>query len=108
MLSDRSEIKIRKLDSSQPDTWTVFVVTLPSAYHCIFRLGLGTYGPRAFIHSLLGVFFYGVFFAKVLIVRTSGYPDLTLPRVGGSLFGLLMALWLTSAFWLFGVPGVGP
>jgi hypothetical protein len=83
------------------------LLTLPSAYHCIFKLGFGTYDARAFIHSLLGVSFYGAFFAKVLIVRTSGYPDWALPLAGGGLFTILMALWLTSAFWLFGVLGVG-
>jgi Family of unknown function (DUF6529) len=56
------------------------LLTLPSAYHCIFKLGFGTYDARAFIHSLLGVSFYGVFFAKVLIIRTSGYPDWALPH----------------------------
>ena len=30
------------------------LLTLPAAYHCIFKLGFGTYDARAFIHSLLG------------------------------------------------------
>jgi hypothetical protein len=83
------------------------LLTLPSAYHCIFKLGFGAYDARAFIHSLLGVSFYGVVFAKVLIIRTSGYPDWALPLAGGGLFTILMVLWLTSAFWLFGAFGVG-
>ena len=83
------------------------LLTLPSAYHCIFELGFGTYDARAFIHSLLGASFYGALFAKVLIVRTSGYPGWALPMAGGVLFAILMALWLTSAFWLFGALGVG-
>ena len=82
------------------------LLTLPAAYHCVFKLGFGTYDARAFIHSLLGASFYGAFFAKVLIVRTSGYPIWALPMVGGVLFAILMALWLTSAFWLFGTHGV--
>jgi hypothetical protein len=82
------------------------LLTLPAAYHCIFRLGFGTYDARALIHSLLGASFYGVFFAKVLIVRTTVYPGWALPLAGGVLFALLMVLWLTSAFWLFGTLGV--
>ena len=82
------------------------LLTLPAAYHCIFKLGFGTYDARAFIHSLLGASFYGAFFAKVLIVRTSGYPGWALPMAGGVLFTILMVLWLTSAFWLFGALGV--
>jgi len=82
------------------------LLTLPAAYHCVFKLGFGTYDARAFIHSLLGASFYGAFFAKVLIVRTSGYPIWALPMVGVVLFAILMALWLTSAFWLFGALGV--
>ena len=82
------------------------LLTLPVAYHCIFEIGLGTYNVRAFIHSLLGASFYGAFFAKVLIVRTSGYPGWALPIAGGVLLTILMVLWLTSAFWLFGALGV--
>jgi hypothetical protein len=82
------------------------LLTLPAAYHCIFELGFGTYNARAFIHSLLGASFYGAFFAKVLMVRTSGYPGWALPVAGGVLFAILMVLWLTSAFWLFGTLGV--
>jgi hypothetical protein len=84
----------------------VILITLPAAYHCIVKLGFGTYDARAFIHSLLGASFYGAFFAKVLIVRTSGYPGWALPMTGGVLFAVLMLLWLTSAFWLFGARGV--
>ena len=82
------------------------LLTVPAAYHCIFKLGFGTYDARAFIHSLLGASFYGAFSAKVLIVRTSGYPGWALPMAGGVLFAILMVLWLTSAFWLFGAHGV--
>lgn len=82
------------------------LLTLPVAYHCIFKLGFGTYDVRAFIHSLLGASFYGAFFAKVLIVRTSEYPGWALPMAGGALVAILMVLWLTSAFWLFDALGV--
>ena len=82
------------------------LLTVPAAYHCIFKLGFGTNDARAFIHSLLGASFYGAFSAKVLIARTSGYPGWALPMAGGVLFAILMVLWLTSAFWLFGTHGV--
>jgi hypothetical protein len=56
------------------DRRAAILLTLPATFHCIFRLGFGTYDARAFIHSLLGASFYGAFFAKVFIVRTNGYP----------------------------------
>jgi hypothetical protein len=83
------------------------LLTLPAAYHCIFKLGFGTYDARAFIHSLLGTGFFGVLFAKVLIVRTNGYPGWALPAMGGVLFAVLVVLWLTSAFWMFEAFGLG-
>lgn len=84
----------------------VILLTLPAAYHCVFKLGFGTYDVRAFVHSLLGASFYGAFFTKVLIVRTNGYPGWAVPLAGAVLFAILMMLWLTSAFWLFTAMGV--
>ena len=71
------------------------VLTLPVAYHCIVMLGFGTSRPRVLIHSLLGSALYGVFVAKVLIVRW------ILPLAGGLLFSILLGLWLTSALLFF-------
>ena len=85
-----------------------FLLTLPVAYHCIFKLGFRTHDVRAAAHSVLGAAFYGSFAVKVLMVRSSGYPGWALPLAGGTLFAILAALWFTSAFWLFGVFGVGP
>jgi hypothetical protein len=82
------------------------LLTLPAAYHCIFKLGFATYGARAAIHSALGAAFYGALFAKVLFVRSSNYPSWALPLAGATLFAVLAMLWLTSALWLFGVMGV--
>ena len=82
------------------------LLTLPVAYHCVFKLGFGAYDARAFVHSLLGASIYGAFFAKILIVRSSGYPFWALPLAGGALFAILTGLWLTSAFWLFSSRGV--
>jgi hypothetical protein len=82
------------------------VLTLPAAYHCIFKLGFATYDARVAIHSALGAAFYGALFAKVFIVRTSNYPGWALPLAGATLFAILALLWLTSAFWLFSATGV--
>ena len=84
-----------------------FLLTLPVAYHCIFKLGFRTHDVRAAVHSVLGAAFYGAFAVKVLMVRSSGYPGWALPLAGGMLLAILAALWVTSAFWLFGVFGVG-
>jgi hypothetical protein len=35
------------------------------------------------------------------------FPSWALPVAGGLLFSLLLALWYTSAFWLFRNEGVG-
>jgi hypothetical protein len=82
------------------------LLTLPVAYHCIFRLGFETFDARTLIHSLSGAAFYGAFSTKVLIVRTKGHADWVLPLAGAVLFAILLILWLTSAFWLFSALGV--
>ena len=87
--------------------WTAILLTLPVAYHCIFMLGFGTYNARAYIHSLLGSFLYGAVLAKVVIVRSNGFPGWALPLAGGVLFSILVGLWLTSAFWFFSTAGIG-
>jgi Family of unknown function (DUF6529) len=83
------------------------LLTLPVAYHCIFLLGFGTYSTRVYVHSLLGSSLYGAFLAKMLIVRTKGFPGWALPIAGGVLFSILLGLWLTSAFWFFSTFGIG-
>ena len=83
------------------------LLTLPVAYHCIFMLGFGAYSTRALTHSLLGSFFYGAVASKVFIVRSHGFPRWALPMAGGLLFSILIALWLTSAFWFFRTAGLG-
>ena len=83
------------------------LLTLPVAYHCIFMLGFGTYSSRAYVHSLLGSLVYGAVLAKVLLVRSSGFPGLALPIAGGVLFFILLGLWLTSSFWFFNTFGIG-
>jgi hypothetical protein len=78
-----------------------FLCTLPVFFHCVFILGFQTVNTRVAIHSVAGTFVYGVFAAKMLIIREKGYPHWVLPVVGGSLAVLLTTLWVTSALWYF-------
>jgi len=79
-----------------------FAATLPVAYHCIFKLGFQTPDARVIAHSLLGCFVYGVFAAKVTVVRLHRFPRFALPVAGGTLFAVLIGVWYTSAVWLYG------
>jgi hypothetical protein len=51
-----------------------FVLTLPVAYHCIFKLGFRDPSTRVLAHSLLGCAVYGAFASKVTIVRLHRFP----------------------------------
>jgi hypothetical protein len=85
-----------------------FLVSLPVAYHCLWSLGFQDTDTRVLAHSLLGCAFYGAFAAKVLIVRSKGLPGLALPAAGGTVFAVLVAVWLTSSLWFIddsGFPG---
>ncbi|MBI4883601.1 MAG: hypothetical protein HY826_06040 [Actinobacteria bacterium] len=81
------------------------LLSLPVAYHCLWSLGFDpshtTYGSRRFWHSLFGCAFYGAFATKVIVVRSKKMPGWALPIIGGLLFTLLIALWLTSSLWFF-------
>ena len=101
----------RKLPWRKPDwvnpvhRWSgrlAFACTLPVAYHCIFKLGFRNPSNRVLAHSLLGCCVYGAFAAKVTIVRLHRFPRFVLPMAGGLLFAVLIAVWYTSAFWLYG------
>jgi cytochrome c553 len=78
-----------------------FALTLPIAYHCIFKLGFRTPSTRVVAHSLLGCAVYGAFAAKVTIVRLHRFPRFVLPVAGGLLFAVLIGVWYTSAVWLY-------
>ena len=80
---------------------TVFVLSLPVAYHCIFRLGFQGDEARVVVHSLAGCAFYGAYVAKVLIVKMKRYPVWVIPTAGGLLFTALITIWYTSAYWFF-------
>jgi Family of unknown function (DUF6529) len=75
--------------------------TLPIVFHCVFILGFQTSDARVLLHSLIGTFFYGVFAAKMVIVKDRGFPAWLLPIAGGTLFTMLGVLWATSSYWYF-------
>jgi hypothetical protein len=77
------------------------LVTLPIVFHCVFILGFQTSDARVLTHSLMGTFLYGVFAAKMVIVKDHGFPGWVLPVAGGCLFTLLAVLWATSSYWYF-------
>ncbi|MFD8302270.1 DUF6529 family protein [Streptomyces sp. NPDC059690] len=83
-----------------------FLVAVPVAVHCLYALGYQSYSTRVMWHSLLGCFFFGVFSAKMLLLRSERLPGWLLPLVGGLVFTALTLLWLTSAFWFFRTFGV--
>jgi hypothetical protein len=78
-----------------------FLLTLPVFFHCVTILGFQTPDTRVAVHSLVGTFFYGVFAAKVLIVRDRSLPGWALPTAGLTLASILGVLWLTSSLWYF-------
>jgi hypothetical protein len=79
------------------------VATLPVAYHCLWSLGFESDigQSRRFWHSVFGCAFYGAFATKVISVRSHRMPSWALPVVGGTVFTLLVLLWLTSSLWFF-------
>jgi len=78
-----------------------FLCTLPVFFHCVTILGFRAPDARVAIHSLLGTFLYGVFVAKVLIVRDRSLPAWALPAAGLTLASMLVAIWLSSSLWYF-------
>lgn len=83
------------------------LVTLPVAFHCIFILGFRSTDARVLAHSILGTLVYGVIAVKLFFVHDREHPRWTLPLVGGTLFSVIAALWLTSALWYFTEVRVG-
>ena len=74
---------------------TAFLLTLPVFFHCVTILGFHTPDTRIAVHSLVGTFFYGVFAAKVLIVRDRSLPGWALPTAGLTLASMVGLLWVT-------------
>ena len=83
------------------------LLTVPVIVHCVYALGFGAYSARVLAHSVLGCIFYGAFVAKMLsLVQRDKMPKWVLPVLGGVVFVSLIALWATSALWLFATKGV--
>ena len=78
-----------------------FLCTLPVIFHCVFILGFQTPNARVAVHSVVGTFIYGVFAAKMLVIREKGYPHWVLPVAGGAMATMLVVLWATSGLWYF-------
>jgi uncharacterized protein DUF6529 len=78
-----------------------FICTLPVFFHCVTILGFQTPDTRVAVHALAGSFVYGVFVAKVLIVRDRGLPAWALPAAGITLASVLALVWVTSSLWYF-------
>jgi hypothetical protein len=75
--------------------------TLPVFFHCVTILGFETPDTRVAVHSIAGSFVYGVFVAKVLVVRDRSLPGWALPVAGATMASTLGVLWLTSSLWYF-------
>lgn len=83
-----------------------FLLAIPVAIHCLYAVGFQVGQPRALAHSLLGCLFFGAFVVKMLGLRKDGLRGWVLPVLGGSVFTLLVGLWLSSSLWFFSTVGV--
>jgi hypothetical protein len=79
----------------------LFALTIPIALHCLIAYGVQLTSARVAVHSLAGCFLYGVFVAKVLLVRTRRLPRWVLPVAGGMLAVTVAVLWYSSALWYY-------
>jgi hypothetical protein len=82
------------------------LATVPVAVHCLYALGFQLGSPRVLAHSLAGCFVYGVFTAKMLVLPRPNAPRWSIPLLGGLLFTVLTAVWLTSSLWFFSTSGI--
>ena len=73
--------------------------SIPVAMQCLWALGFDDYNTRVLLHSLAGCVFYGVFVTKMLALRSDSVPRWAVPVLGGTLFTVLVAVWVTSAGW---------
>jgi hypothetical protein len=83
-----------------------FLFTLPVAYHCLYQLAFQTTTTRVLAHSVLGCLFYGAFATKVTIIHMPGRAGIWLPIVGGTVFAMLVATWVTSGLWYITTSGI--
>ncbi|WP_316756545.1 DUF6529 family protein [Streptomyces herbicida] len=78
-----------------------FLLSLPIAYQCITAYGVEFTSSRVAVHSITGCVLYGVFVAKVLVVRSRRLPGWALPVAGGALVTAIALMWYTAALWFF-------
>ena len=83
-----------------------FLISLPVAYHCLYQLAFQDTTTRVLAHSLLGCLFYGAFATKVTLIHMPGRAGVWLPVIGGSVFTLLVATWVTSGLWFITTSGI--
>jgi len=105
----RGVVPLSDATAKQVHRWSgrfAILFTLPVVFHCVTILGFQTTTLRVAIHSVAGSFIYGVFVAKMLVIRDKDHPSWALPVLGGTVAALLAVLWLTSSVWYFGEFGV--
>jgi hypothetical protein len=85
---------------------SIFILTLPVMFHCVWSLGFATDTTRTLVHSIAGCAFYGAFAAKMLALRVRGLPGWLLPLLGGLVMACLLTLWFGAALWYFTREGV--
>ena len=84
-----------------------FVAHPPPAVHCLWALGFPRRWARACSSTgSRAARFYGAYAAKMLGLRSAGFPGWALPVLGGPVLALLTTVWLTSALWFFTRSGV--
>ena len=83
-----------------------FLISLPVAYHCLYQLAFQDTTTRVLAHSLLGCLFYGAFATKVTLIHMPGRAGVWLPVIGGTVFTLLVATWVTSGLWFITTSGI--
>jgi hypothetical protein len=69
-------------------------------------MGYQPYETRVLLHYVLRCFFFGVFSAKMLLLRSERLPGRQLPIVGGPALTALTIIWFTSALCFFRTFGV--
>jgi hypothetical protein len=82
------------------------LVLLPVLVQCLYALGFESGSTRVLLHSVLGCFFFGAFVCKMLALPRHNLPSWALPVLGGLTTVVLVAIWLTSAFWWFTTFGI--
>ena len=83
-----------------------FLISLPVAYHCLYQLAFQDTTTRVLAHSVLGCLFYGAFATKVTLIHMPGRAGVWLPVIGGLVFTLLVATWVTSGLWFITTSGI--